>query len=162
MIRPCTPADIATIESIINEAALTYRGAIPDDCWHEPYMTREHLQSEIAKGVHFFAYEVDDTIAGVMGLQDVRDVTLIRHAYVRRAHQAKGIGGKLLDWLIGRATNRLLVGTWAAATWAIAFYERHSFRLVKSDDKNRLLDTYWTIPPRQRDVSVVLEFMPLK
>ena len=158
MIRECTPQDIDTIDSIINEAALAYRGAIPDDCWHDPYMTREHLQSEIAKGVHFFAYEIDGTIAGVMGLQDVHNVTLIRHAYVRRAHQGRGIGGKLLDWLIARATNRLLVGTWAAATWAIAFYERHGFRLVTDGEKNRLLDTYWTITPRQRDVSVVLEF----
>jgi GNAT superfamily N-acetyltransferase len=156
MIRECSDTDIDVIDSIINGAALAYRGAIPADCWHEPYMTRSQLEHEIASGVRFSAYVIDGAVIGVMGLQDVRDVTLIRHAYVRTTHQGRGIGGELLDRLIARARNRLLVGTWAAALWAIRFYEHHGFHLVPIDEKDRLLDTYWTIPRRQRDTSVVL------
>jgi N-acetylglutamate synthase-like GNAT family acetyltransferase len=157
MIRRCTDGDLATIESIINEAAEAYRGVIPPDRWHEPYMPREELAAEVAAGVDFWGWEEAGALVGVMGLQRVRDVTLIRHAYVRRSHQSRGIGRQLLDTLAARASGSLLVGTWADATWAIQFYERRGFRLVSGEEKDRLLDTYWTIPDRQRDTSVVLE-----
>jgi GNAT superfamily N-acetyltransferase len=157
VIRRCHDADISAISTIINEAARAYRAVIPADCWHEPYMALSHLQSEIAAGVEFWGWDDRGVLAGVMGLQDVRDVTLIRHAYVREAHQGKGIGGALLRQLASSATRPLLVGTWAAAHWAIRFYEKHGFAVVASEtEKNDLLDTYWNIPPRQRDTSVVL------
>ena len=157
MIRRCTAADIPVIESIINEAAERYRGVIPDDCFHEPYMSRAALDSEIAAGVQFWGWHEDGELIGVMGVQQVRDATLIRHAYVRVAHQGRGIGGALLKSLNQRVTGPLLIGTWAAAEWAIRFYQGHGFRLVAAAaEKNRLLDTYWTIPDRQRDTSVVL------
>jgi GNAT superfamily N-acetyltransferase len=156
MIRRCTDADLPAMLAIVNEAAEAYRGVIPADRWHEPYMTRAHLQDEIAAGVVFSGWQEDDILAGVMGLQPVRDVTLIRHAYVRPSHQGRGIGAALLTTLGAETTGPLLVGTWAAATWAIRFYERHGFRLTDAAEKDRLLDTYWSIPPRQRDTSVVL------
>jgi GNAT superfamily N-acetyltransferase len=156
MIRPCTAADVPAIEAIVNAAAEAYRGVIPADCWHEPYMTRSALVSEIAAGVVFWGWEASGELVGVMGLQQVKDATLIRHAYVRPGRQGSGIGGTLLAALAERAGQPLLVGTWAAAVWAIRFYERHGFRLVRAEEKDRLLDTYWTIPPRQRAVSVVL------
>ena len=156
MIRRCVNGDRATIAAIINEAAIVYRGAIPGDCWHEPYMSCEALDREIAAGVEFWGLEDDGALSGVMGLQDVRDVTLIRHAYVRRSRQRGGVGGALMQALMERARAPLLVGTWAAATWAIRFYEKHGFRLAAAGEKDRLLDTYWMIPPRQRDASVVL------
>lgn len=156
MIRECTPADLPQIESIINDAAQRYRGAIPEDRWHDPYMPRADLEREIARGVKFSGWEEGGELVGVMGLQDVKDVTLIRHAYVRPSLQGRGIGSALMDALVGRATRPLLVGTWAAAHWAIGFYEGHGFRLVGSEEKDRLLDTYWRIPQRQRETSVVL------
>jgi N-acetylglutamate synthase-like GNAT family acetyltransferase len=156
MIRVCTDADVPAIDAIINEAAQAYRGVIPPDCWHEPYMPRAELVAEIAAGVSFSCSEDAGEIVGVMGLQSVRDVTLIRHAYVRPGHQGRGIGAALLHALRVRTTGRLLVGTWAAAHWAIGFYERQGFRLVSPDEKDRLLQTYWNIRPRQREVSVVL------
>jgi GNAT superfamily N-acetyltransferase len=156
MIRRCTSGEVATIESIINDAAEAYRGVIPADCWHEPYMPRDELTAEIAAGVDFWGWDDAGEPVGVMGLQRVRDVTLIRHAYVRPSHQNRGVGRELLTTLVARATGPLLVGTWAAATWAIRFYERHGFRLVTAEEKDHLLDTYWTISPRQRDTSVVL------
>ena len=156
MIRRCTDADIPVIDSIINEAAERYRGAIPDDCFHQPYMSRQALESEIAAGVNFWGWEDRGELIGVMGVQKVLDVTLIRHAYVRTAHQGRGIGGALLKALKEEVPGRLLIGTWAAAEWAIRFYQGHGFRLVPSAEKNRLLSTYWTIPDRQRDTSVVL------
>jgi len=156
MIRPCANSDFKTIEAIINEAAQAYRGLIPPDCWHEPYMTGSALKQEIEAGVNFFGWDESGSLTGVMGIQDVRDVTLIRHAYTRIADQGRGIGSALLRFLQPRASGPLLVGTWAAATWAIGFYERHGFRLVSSAEKDRLLDSYWTIPPRQRETSVVL------
>ena len=156
MIRRCTDADVPAIHAIINEAAEAYRGVIPADCWHEPYMSREALAAEIAAGVEFAVWDRDGDVLGVMGLQVVRDVTLIRHAYVRRAYQGEGIGGALLDALRAQSNSRLLVGTWADARWAIRFYERHGFRLVPDEEKDRLLDTYWNISARQRDTSVVL------
>jgi GNAT superfamily N-acetyltransferase len=158
MIRHCTGADVATIEAIINEAAAVYRGVIPADCWHEPYMTRAALEAEIAAGVHFRGWEESHTLLGVMGLQKVRDVTLIRHAYVCSAHRGKGVGAALLNAFVDEVAGPLLVGTWAAASWAIRFYQRHGFRLVSAEEKDRLLTTYWSIPARQQETSVVLEY----
>jgi GNAT superfamily N-acetyltransferase len=156
MIRPCTSADIPVIDSIINEAAEKYRGVIPADCWHEPYMSRRELESEIAAGVRFSGWEDAGELVGVMGVQKVKDATLIRHAYVRTAQQGRGIGGKLLSELAGRVAGPLLIGTWADAAWAIRFYQGHGFQLMPTEEKNRLLGIYWTIPDRQRDTSVVL------
>ncbi|HET7401073.1 MAG TPA: GNAT family N-acetyltransferase [Usitatibacter sp.] len=155
-IRPCTAADIPAMVEIVNDAARAYEGAIPADCWHQPYMPREELEREIAAGVDFEGYEAEGQLVGVMGSQRVRDATLIRHAYVVSARQGQGIGGALLEHLAARATGRLMVGTWAAAGWAIRFYERHGFRLVSPEEKDRLLNRYWTVSARQREVSVVL------
>ncbi|MCC6778493.1 MAG: GNAT family N-acetyltransferase [Hyphomicrobiales bacterium] len=156
MIRACSSADIPAIDSIINAAAEAYRGVIPRDCWHEPYMPRAHLEAEIANGVVFSGDEQSGRLVGVMGRQRVRDVTLIRHAYVLPSHQRHGIGGALLTEIVAQTTGPLLVGTWAAADWAIRFYQRHGFRLLSSGEKARLLETYWSVPARQQDVSVVL------
>ena len=156
MIRACTAGDFESINAVINEAADAYRGVIPEDCWHEPYMTESALKSEMEAGVAFWGWEESGALAGLMGIQHVRDVTLIRHAYVRTAYQGRGVGGALLDFLAGRVSGPLLVGTWAAAVWAIRFYERHGFRLVSREEKDRLLDTYWSIPARQKETSVVL------
>jgi N-acetylglutamate synthase-like GNAT family acetyltransferase len=156
LIRRCTDDDVPGIDAIINEAAAVYRGVIPDDCWHEPYMTRAHLLAEIAGGVEFWGWTADGTLAGVMGIQKVRDVTLIRHAYVRPSRQSRGVGVALLTTLAAQTTGPLLVGTWAAASWAIRFYERHGFRVVGPAEKDRLLTEYWSIPVRQRETSVVL------
>jgi GNAT superfamily N-acetyltransferase len=157
VIRPCSDADLEVVNEIINAAAEAYRGVIPADCWHEPYMARAELRAEIAAGVTFAGWELDGELRGVMGIQPVRDVTLIRHAYVLPADQGRGIGGALLEALRSRGRGRLLVGTWAAAAWAIRFYERHGFRLLPADETDRLLQAYWRISPRQRAVSVVLE-----
>ena len=156
MIRDCSDSDVGAIDALINEAAVAYRGVIPADCWHEPYMTRQQLLAEIDAGVRFAGWDEDGTLGGVMGIQTVRDATLIRHAYVRPAYQRLGIGGKLMHALAARVQGRLLVGTWADATAAIQFYQRHGFRLVSPSEKDQLLDTYWSIPARQRDTSVVL------
>ena len=156
-IRACTPADVDAISDVINDGASAYRGVIPDDRWHEPYMGREELEREIAAGVVFSCAADDDgTVQGVMGLQDVKDVTLIRHAYTRTAAQGRGIGAALLRHLVGQASRPVLIGTWRAATWAIRFYQRHGFEVVDGPEKDRLLRTYWSIPQRQIDESVVL------
>lgn len=155
MIRLCNATDAEAMYRIINAAATAYAGVIPSDCYHEPYMSREELEAEMA-AMTFYGWEEDGELVGVMGIQPVRDVTLIRHAYVRPDHQDRGIGSALLRHLIGRTqTRRLLVGTWAAAHWAIAFYQRHGFPLLS--DKEALLQTYWNIPARQVATSVVLE-----
>lgn len=159
MIRRCTHDDFEVMFDIINAAAEAYRGVIPADRWHEPYMPRDELRSEIDAGVVFWGYEDAGRLVGVMGIQDVEDVTLIRHAYVHPNWQNQGIGGELLEHLRQQeagASRPLLIGTWAAATWAIRFYEKHGFRLVTPDEKNRLLRTYWSIPERQVETSVVL------
>jgi len=156
MIRRCIDADIPAIDAIVNDAAEAYRGVIPADCWHEPYMARTHLVAEIAAGVDFWGWDEAGVLVGVMGLQKVRDVTLIRHAYVRPSHQSRGVGGALLTTLAGQTAGSLLVGTWAAAEWAIRFYERHGFRLVPTEEKDDLLSSYWSIPSRQRQTSVVM------
>jgi len=156
MMRACTAADVAAIDAIINDAARAYRGHVPDDCLHDPYMSRSDLEPEIASGVRFSGWDEHGELLGVMGLQDVQDVSLIRHAYVRSTAQGWGIGSKLLDRLIAESTRPLLVGTWAGASWAIRLYERHGFQLAAGDEKDRLLSKYWTISNRQRDTSVVL------
>jgi GNAT superfamily N-acetyltransferase len=156
MIRPCTARDREAICEIVNDAARAYRGVIPDDAWHEPYMPLEELQAEIDAGVRFQGFQEQGVLVGVMGLQRVRDVCLIRHAYVRTGLQGRGIGGALMSRLAAEADGPLLVGTWAAAHWAIRFYERHGFVLASPAEKDRLLSTYWTIGARQRETSVVL------
>ena len=156
MIWRCGEDDFEDIWTIINDGAQAYRGVIPADCWAEPYMSQEKLQHEIDNHVVFWGYEEDDHLAGVMGHQEVQDVTLIRHAYVRTESQNRGIGAQLLAHLQKLATGPVLVGTWADATWAIRFYEKHGFELVGSEEKNRLLKKYWTIPDRQVETSVVL------
>jgi GNAT superfamily N-acetyltransferase len=156
LIRSCTDGDFSTLHSIINEAAEAYRGVIPADCWHEPYMTETGLRTEIDAGVNFLGWDESGDLVGIMGIQPVRDVTLIRHAYVRQSHQGRGIGGTLLDLLISQASGPLLVGTWAAAHWAIRLYERHGFKLVPTEKKDQLLSTYWNISVRQKETSVVL------
>ena len=142
--------------AIVNAAAEAYRGIIPADCWHEPYMPAAELDAEIAAGVAFSGYAVDGVLVGVMGVQRVRDVELIRHAYVAPAGQRRGVGAALLEHLTARVDRRILVGTWAAATWAIAFYERYGFARVDPADTAPLLRDYWSIPERQIDSSVVL------
>ncbi len=156
MIRPCEARDLAAILSIVNDAAQAYRGVIPADRWHEPYMSESELRREIESGVAFWGCEHEGELVGVMGLQLVRDVTLIRHAYVRTARRGQGIGGRLLAHLRARSERPTLVGTWAAASWAIRFYELHGFRLVTPAQKDRLLRRYWRIPERQVETSVVL------
>jgi N-acetylglutamate synthase-like GNAT family acetyltransferase len=156
MIRQCTDDDFETLYSIINDAATTYQGFIPADRWQEPYMPKSELRHEINAGVEFWGYGDGEELVGVMGIQDVQDVTLFRHAYVRTAMRSRGIGGKLLTYLYERASRPVLIGTWAAAGWAIRFYEKHGFRLVTVDEKNRLLKKYWSIPERQTETSVVL------
>ena len=158
MIRACSEAEVPVVESIINEAARAYQGVIPADCWQEPYMPRAELLAEIASGVRFWGWDDSGALIGVMGIQKVHDATLIRHAYVRAAHQSRGIGGALLDALVGQSTGKLLVGTWAAAKWAIRFYQQRGFQLVQSEEKDRLLSTYWNISQRQRQTSVVLMY----
>ena len=160
-IRPCRDDDRAAILAIVNAAAEAYRGVIPADRWHEPYMPWDELASEIAAGVVFWGYEEDGRLAGVMGFQSVRDVDLIRHAYVLPSSQRRGIGGALLGHLRQLSTRRILVGTWEAADWAIGFYQRHGFELVAPARKAVLLKAYWNVPDRQIEVSVVLASPPV-
>jgi GNAT superfamily N-acetyltransferase len=155
-IRPCQPDERDALLAIVNAAAEAYRGVIPGDRWHDPYMPAEELDAEVAAGVEFWGYEDDGRLLGVMGIQAVRDVDLIRHAYVVPEAQGRGVGGALLEHLLARATRRILVGTWAAAEWAIRFYERHGFARVTPAEKDALLSEYWTIPDRQIETSVVL------
>jgi len=156
MNRRCEDHDFDLIWTIINDGAQAYKGIIPADRWTEPYMSREKLQHEIADGIVFWGYEEGGTLAGVMGIQDVQDVTLIRHAYVRSSSQKRGIGAQLLAHLRTLTSRPVLIGTWADAAWAIRFYERYGFRVVGREEKNRLLKKYWTIPERQVETSVVL------
>jgi N-acetylglutamate synthase-like GNAT family acetyltransferase len=156
MIRLCVDDDFGAILEIINDAAQAYRGAIPADCWKDPYMPEPELRHEIANGVAFWGCEENDELVGVMGIQDVADVTLIRHAYVRTALRRRGIGAKLLTHLHKLAEKPILIGTWKSATWAVRFYSKHGFRVVPEEEKNRLLRKYWTIPDRQIETSLVL------
>jgi GNAT superfamily N-acetyltransferase len=161
-IRPCRDDERPAILAIVNAAAEAYRGVIPADRWHEPYMPARDLDTEIADGVVFWGYEADGTLLGIMGIQAMDDVDLIRHAYVAPGTQRRGIGGALLDHLMREATRRVLVGTWAAAVWAIRFYRRHGFEPVSRERIAPLLRTYWKIPERQIDTSVVLARPPLE
>lgn len=156
MIRRCDEQDFEAMYALINDAAQAYRGAIPEDRWKEPYMPREELRHEMTAGVVFWGYEDMDELVGLMGIQDVQDVTLIRHAYVRTDHQRQGIGSHLLRHLLTLTTRSMLIGTWADAVWAMRFYERHGFRQVSREEKDRLLRQYWSIPERQVETSVVL------
>lgn len=156
-IRLCRDDERVAILAIINAAAEAYRGVIPTDRWHEPYMPEAELDHEIAAGVVFWGYAAEGDLLGVMGIQPVRDVDLIRHAYVLPGSQRLGVGGALLEHLRSLSTRRMLVGTWAAAEWAIVFYRRHGFQLASPARKTELLKTYWTIPDRQIETSVVLE-----
>ena len=156
MIRLCEPKDFNDIYTIINDAASAYRGIIPADRWHEPYMPEEELKKQIEAGVEFWCYVDGNEILGVMGIQYKGEVTLIRHAYVRTTSRNKGIGGKLLQHLSTMTKTPILIGTWADAKWAIEFYIKHGFRLLNKEEKNRLLKKYWSIPPRQIETSVVL------
>lgn len=156
MIRKFTDEDFEEIFNIINDAAIAYKGVIPPDRWHEPYMTKEELKAQIEDGVRFSCYVDNNEMIGVMGIQDKTDVELIRHAYVRTKQRNKGIGTLLIGELIGDSTKPILVGTWKAAYWAIRFYEKHGFCLVDEEEKNRLLKKYWAIPDRQVETSVVL------
>jgi len=155
-IRLCTDQDFDTIYLIINDAAQAYKAVIPADCWHAPYMSREELRAGIVSGIEFWGFELGGSLAGVMGIQPVQDVTLIRHAYVRTSHRRHGIGGQLLQFLLARINTPTLIGTWAAADWAIRFYQKHGFQLVTPEEKDRLLPKYWGVPARQIETSVVL------
>jgi N-acetylglutamate synthase-like GNAT family acetyltransferase len=156
MIRRCDQRDFEAILEIINDAAQAYKGVIPADRWHEPYMSRRQLQKEIHAGVSFWGLEEDGLLIGVMGIQDKEDVTLIRHAYVRSRLRNCGAGSRLLRFLESMTEKPILIGTWADAIWAAAFYQKNSYRLVSTDEKNHLLKKYWTIPERQIETSVVL------
>jgi GNAT superfamily N-acetyltransferase len=158
MIRKLRPAEINSILHVVNNAAEAYRGVIPEDRWKEPYMSAEELRGEIESGVEFYGWVEDDVLVAVMGIQRVNDVTLIRHAYVLTGRQRRGMGEKLLKHLLSLAgTSEVLVGTWEAARWAVRFYEKHGFKLVSREEKERLLRKYWNIPERQVETSVVLK-----
>jgi GNAT superfamily N-acetyltransferase len=156
LIRRCRDGERGAILAIVNAAAEAYRGVIPPDRWHEPYMSRDELDGEIAAGVVFWGYEQEGQLIGVMGIQPVEDVELIRHAYVSPDHQRLGVGSALIEWIARATTRPMLVGTWAAAEWAIRFYGRHGFELLPREEGAALLRRYWAIPERQIETSVVL------
>lgn len=157
VIRPCGPEDFFHILEIINDGASAYCGVIPEDCYHKPYMPESDLAREIAAGVRFWGEEgPGGVLLGVMGIQEVKDVTLIRHAYVRTGDRRQGVGGRLLAHLRGMTSRPILIGTWADASWAVRFYRKHGFTLVTGAEKDRLLRAYWTISERQVETSVVL------
>ena len=156
MINKCVPGDLREIFEIINDGATAYKGIIPADRWHEPYMTEEELIAQVNDGVEFWGYADNDQMEGVMGIQNKGEVTLIRHAYVRTAARNKGIGSRLLSHLLSMVSVPVLIGTWADAKWAIEFYKKHGFRILSSGEKDKLLRKYWTIPDRQIETSVVL------
>jgi GNAT superfamily N-acetyltransferase len=155
-ILACTDADVPEIFEIINQSAAAYQGVIPAEAWHEPYMPLAELTSEIARGVRFYGCRAGQSLVGVMGIEHVKDVTLIRHAYVRPENRRLGIGAALLEALCRITDRPVLIGTWRAATWAIRFYEKNGFQLVSDEECQRLLAKYWTVPPRQAARSVVL------
>ena len=156
MIRKCTDSDLSTILEIINDAAQAYKGVIPDDCWNEPYMPAQELRHELGDGVGFWGFEQDGQLLGVMGVQDKGDLSLIRHAYIRTNAQKLGIGTRLFQHLENITDKPVLIGTWAAASWAISFYAKHGYTTVPEEEKNRILRKYWSIPERQIETSVVL------
>ena len=156
VIRKSVDDDFEEILAIVNDAARAYRGVIPADRWHEPYMPTDELAKEIESGVEFWVAEQDGRVAGVMGVQDRGDVTLVRHAYVASDVQRSGVGTRLLRHAETLTDKPVLIGTWASASWAIGFYERNGFTLVSKPEKDRLLRKYWSIPERQIETSVVL------
>jgi N-acetylglutamate synthase-like GNAT family acetyltransferase len=156
LIRESADTDFAATLAIINDAARAYRGVIPADRWHEPYMSASELETQIAEGVVFWVAEEKGQLSGVMGIQDKGDVALVRHAYVASTTQRSGVGTKLLRHVEGLVDKPILIGTWAAASWAIEFYQRNGFVLVPSEEKDHLLRKYWSIPTRQVETSVVL------
>jgi len=156
-IREARKSDVPTMFGIINEAARAYRGVIPADCWHEPYMPQDELETEIAHGVDFWVAEENGRVLGVMGIQDRGEVSLVRHAYVRSNLQRKGVGTKLLRHVESLTSKPVLIGTWADASWAIDFYRRNGYSLVLGKDKDALLRKYWSISARQVETSVVLK-----
>jgi GNAT superfamily N-acetyltransferase len=158
MINEYTKKDISKILHVINDASIIYKGIIPDNCWHEPYMSKQELIDEFGDGVRMFGYHYNNKLIGVIGIQEVKDVVLIRHAYTLTSYQCKGTGSVLLEYLLKKNQNtRLLVGTWKKATWAIRFYEKFGFILHSKDQSTLLLEKYWKIPPSQIKNSVVLE-----
>jgi GNAT superfamily N-acetyltransferase len=158
MICQLGTAEIPAILTVVNSAAVAYKGKIPSDVWKEPYMPEQELEREKQSGVQFYGYKQNSVLTAVMGIQPVRDVTLIRHAYVLPSWQRKGLGQKLLEHLLGlEVTHQVYVGTWEAAGWAVKFYEKNGFQLVSEAEKNRLLKTYWSISERQVETSVVLK-----
>ena len=156
MIRPCGDADVPALLEIVNDAAQAYKGVIPADCWREPYMPLRELQDEMREGVRFWGYEDGGVLDGAMGIQDRGEVALVRHAYVRTSKRGRGIGAALLRHLEAMTEKPILIGTWAAAAWAIRFYARHGYRLLGRDETPALLRRYWSIPERQIETSVVL------
>jgi len=155
-LRECTESDLPAVCAIVNDAAQAYRGVIPKDRWHEPYMRLAELREEVAAGVRFWACEDAGELIGVMGIQDRGDVDLIRHAYVKTRHRNRGIGARLLAHIESLSAKPILIGTWAAADWAIRFYQKHGYRLLARDETERLLRRYWSVPERQIAASVVL------
>jgi N-acetylglutamate synthase and related acetyltransferases len=156
IIRDLVDSDLPAALAIINAAAEAYRGVIPDDRWHEPYMSAAELAREIAAGVMFRVIEQDGRLTAVMGLQDKGDVVLVRHAYVAPSAQRGGLGTQLLREMERLVDKPILIGTWADAHWAVDFYRRNGFSVVSPGEKDRLLQTYWSIPARQREISIVL------
>lgn len=156
MIRPCDEKDLPDLYAIINDAAQAYKGIIPVDPWHDPYMPMDHLKQEIGEGVRFWGYEQGGELVGVMGIQDRGEVMLIRHAYVKTSTRNRGIGGLLLGHLETMTQKPILIGTWAAATWAVRFYEKHGYRKLPPEEMARLMRKYWNISERQIETSVVL------
>jgi len=158
MISECKKTDTSKILNIINDASIKYKGVIPDDCWKEPYMSEQELIDEFSDGVRIYGYNHNNELIGVIGIQEVKDVVLIRHAYTLSSFQGKGAGSALLEYLLKKNLNsRLLVGTWKDATWAIRFYEKFGFILRTKEEKTLLLKKYWKIPSKQIENSVVLE-----
>ena len=155
-LRACTAADLDAILAVVNDAAQAYKGVIPADRWHEPYMAYAELEREIAAGVRFWGFEDSGKLIGVMGIQDRGDVDLIRHAYVKTRHRNRGIGARLLAHVESLSAKPILIGTWAAADWAIRFYQKHGYRVLPPEDTERLLRRYWSVPERQIETSVVL------
>ena len=158
MISEYKKTDTSKILNIVNDASIKYKGVIPDDCWKEPYMSEQELIDEFSDGVRVYGYNHNNELIGVIGIQEVKDVVLIRHAYTLSSFQGKGVGSKLLEYLLKKNLNsRLLVGTWKDATWAIRFYEKFGFILHTKEEKTLLLKKYWKIPSKQIENSVVLE-----
>ena len=158
MISEYTKSDSSKILYVINDAAIRYKNVIPDDCWHEPYMSERELVDEFKDGVRMFGYLHNNKLIGVIGFQEIKDVVLIRHAYTLTAYQGKGTGSAMLEYLLNKNRNsRLLVGTWKNAKWAIRFYEKFGFILHTKEETTLLLKKYWKIPSKQIENSIVLE-----